>query len=581
MAGKLDSRQKMINMMYLVFIAMLALNIGKEVLKTLGVLNSDLEYSIEQLEANSDEKYSQFKANEDKISYKSASSLVSEMKAEADSYYNFIQQIKDTILYGEEAVIDDNGKRNAYLEEVELDGVIEKRWKYQEMDKSQSLDELFFNKDGLSTKGQEFEAKFISFPRKINEILDLIIFKEEERKMAVTQLDGSKAEDGELINYNFDNIKENLAGRFKYEAKVLKEDGSVQDYLNYNYEGFPIVASLAKLTKIQSDVRFIENKALNDILLAITGGAASFTLFESILVPGESGKAVFYTSDTVDAQLKLGKSDDSFEFDKVELFINESPLNDNEFSIEKGAIVLKKRLGSAGTYSLTGTLTQIDPVTQEAKTVNVDQKIVIATEPNSATVSADNMKVFYRGLRNPVSISIAGVNANTIVPSATNGKFTKSGGAWTAQPTSTTAKEMVVSVSGILNGSRRSFRGGTFRIENAPDGLGSVMVNNRFYGTGENISKQNIRYGAVTGKKPENFNYDYEIIVTSFDVKIGNSTNVSVNGNSIDNNANASQGIANASSGTVVIISKIKASTKDGNLVTPGSKVAPFFLTIK
>jgi hypothetical protein len=37
MAGKLDSRQKMINMMYLVFIAMLALNIGKEVLATLGI----------------------------------------------------------------------------------------------------------------------------------------------------------------------------------------------------------------------------------------------------------------------------------------------------------------------------------------------------------------------------------------------------------------------------------------------------------------------------------------------------------------------------------------------------------------
>ena len=45
MAGKLDSRQKMINMMYLVFIAMLALNIGKEVLATLGVLNDDLESS--------------------------------------------------------------------------------------------------------------------------------------------------------------------------------------------------------------------------------------------------------------------------------------------------------------------------------------------------------------------------------------------------------------------------------------------------------------------------------------------------------------------------------------------------------
>ena len=48
MAGKLDSRQKMINMMYLVFIAMLALNISKEVLATIGVINEDLETSIKQ-----------------------------------------------------------------------------------------------------------------------------------------------------------------------------------------------------------------------------------------------------------------------------------------------------------------------------------------------------------------------------------------------------------------------------------------------------------------------------------------------------------------------------------------------------
>ena len=49
MAGKVDTRQKMINMMYLVFIAMLALNISKEVLATIGVINEDLETSIKQL----------------------------------------------------------------------------------------------------------------------------------------------------------------------------------------------------------------------------------------------------------------------------------------------------------------------------------------------------------------------------------------------------------------------------------------------------------------------------------------------------------------------------------------------------
>ena len=53
MAGKSNTRQKMINMMYLVFIAMLALNIGKEVLATIGVINEDLTNSINQFKDNS------------------------------------------------------------------------------------------------------------------------------------------------------------------------------------------------------------------------------------------------------------------------------------------------------------------------------------------------------------------------------------------------------------------------------------------------------------------------------------------------------------------------------------------------
>ena len=58
MAGeKTNTRQKMINMMYLVFIAMLALNIDKEVLATIGVINEDLETSIEQLSDDNVIKY--------------------------------------------------------------------------------------------------------------------------------------------------------------------------------------------------------------------------------------------------------------------------------------------------------------------------------------------------------------------------------------------------------------------------------------------------------------------------------------------------------------------------------------------
>jgi len=41
--GKLSPRQKMINLMYLVFIAMLALNMSKEVLRAFGLMNEKFE----------------------------------------------------------------------------------------------------------------------------------------------------------------------------------------------------------------------------------------------------------------------------------------------------------------------------------------------------------------------------------------------------------------------------------------------------------------------------------------------------------------------------------------------------------
>ena len=58
MAGeKTNTRQKMINMMYLVFIAMLALNISKEVLGTLGILSEDMEKSTAELKFSIDSAY--------------------------------------------------------------------------------------------------------------------------------------------------------------------------------------------------------------------------------------------------------------------------------------------------------------------------------------------------------------------------------------------------------------------------------------------------------------------------------------------------------------------------------------------
>jgi hypothetical protein len=44
--GKLSPRQKMINLMYLVFIAMLAMNVSKEVITGFGLMNEKFEQQM-------------------------------------------------------------------------------------------------------------------------------------------------------------------------------------------------------------------------------------------------------------------------------------------------------------------------------------------------------------------------------------------------------------------------------------------------------------------------------------------------------------------------------------------------------
>ena len=591
MAGKLDSRQKMINMMYLVFIAMLALNIGKEVLATLGVLNNDLESSMQELEEDSRARYELIEASSKDPNFVLVAPQVLEIKKEADKFYDFIQKIKDTLVYEEGALLDKNNKENKYLDEVivKADGdepeKTEMKMKYQNMDNSLALDKLFFDKDLLMPKGQAFVDRYKAFPISINNVLTNIELKETEFKVAKTALDGSKGKNDRIIPYDFSSPMQNLNSRFAYSEKIVNSEGTRQDFLKYNFYGFPVVASLAKLTKIQADIRYIENKVLTEVLTAILGGG-SITSFQALLV---TKKPVFYTNETVDAAVVMGKKDKSFKPNAIDLFISRegseqktSLIEGTDYKFFEGEVVLSRKFSSAGTYDLSGSLTKNNPLTQEPESIPVNQKIVIINEPNSAVVSADNMKVFYRGLRNPTSISIPGVASNTISPSSSGGKFVKVKGGWGAVPSSDPKiTSMKVNVVGKLNGVNKSFNGGVFRIKEPPPGEGSVKVNDSYTRNTEEITSKYLINGILTGEKPSDFDYDFQIIVTSFDIKVGQAPVVSVKGNTPRVNSQATANIKSRSSGTIIRFSNVKAQAKDGDFVNPNYIVEDFIVVLK
>jgi gliding motility-associated protein GldM len=558
-AEKVNTRQKMINMMYLVFIAMLALNISKEVLGTLGILSEDMEKSTAELKSSIDDLYTTIDLNSNQDYYKIPSDELPKLRDLTDNYWSYIQILKDSLI---------SLDKNNYLTNVSVKNEDGEKTEvtmvdYQIMDKSVDLDELFFKGDGNSEKGAEFVTYFSSFKTNVIAVLDSIISRDERTIKS---------------NYSFASAISNLESRFNYSDDVLNADGNYQPWLEYNYQGFPLIASLSKFTKIQSDIRAVEYEILNSLTSKTKDRKLSLDNTDTLL---ETTQSAYYTNSTVDAAVVVGRTDSSFKPDIVDLKIDGIDLKESEFSIVNGKIVLDKRFSTPGIKNITGFL--IFKADGEIDSLGVDQKFYVINKPNDAIVSPLNMQVFYIGLRNEIKVAFPGIaDLSSIRVNGKNGSVLKNGSRYFAAPNAGVSS-MDVIVSGRANNETLTSVL-NFRVEDAPPGRGSIFervggkdIN---YINSSKISKDALLYGTVRGEKPPGFLYDYDINVETFQITVGNLPTRTVQGNKIQNSNEAMRDIRGANRGSSVTLTVLKATKIDGDLKSP-TNVEPFVLTIE
>ena len=567
MAGaKQDTRQKMINMMYLVFIAMLALNISKEVLATLGVINDDISAATQDLVMDSNEKYDLFSNNSNNEYYKVAAQNTPQIKSLADAYYNYIDKLKNRLINTGE-----NGYRIS--REDRATGVIDSIVDYQVMDKSQYLDEIFFNGDKYSKAGQDFVDQFSSFPSKIQQELDAFLAADAEKDPPTED-----APEGEYADFDFSFLND-LFMRFTYSEMVLNREGKQQPFLDYHYKGFPLIASLSKLTKIQSDIRFVENKILENMLSTINAHEGGLNKYQTLL---ETSKSSYYTSELVDASIVMGKKDSNFKPNRVELSINDRPMRQGrDFEIAAGGVQLKKRFSVPGSYKLTGKL--FFERNNKEQSVDVAQVISVVNKPNDAVISADQMKVVYRGLPNDLSISISNIPNNKLSVRATNGKVRRNGLKFEAIPDGDKVGEsMRIFVSGEINGSTINAPGQDFRIKPLPPALGSIDLGERLgkFNSGE-IIREYVPAGTIAAKFPDDFDYNLNVNVKRFNIKVGSRAAIPINSNRIKDSRVIRSYLENASRGDIIFVYNIEAQVKTETQIIDDIKVTDFALTIK
>ena len=92
-AGKQSPRQKMINLMYLIFIAMLAMNMSKEVLQAFGLMDNKLVAANDAATSRNKRSYEDLalKAVEQSEKYSDEAAKADKIQNLCDDYFAYIE----------------------------------------------------------------------------------------------------------------------------------------------------------------------------------------------------------------------------------------------------------------------------------------------------------------------------------------------------------------------------------------------------------------------------------------------------------------------------------------------------------
>lgn len=511
--GKLSARQKMINLMYLVFIAMMAMNMSKEVLSAFGLMEAKFA-SANVVTTDMNEKLLanlEAKAEEKPADFATAANKAKEISNASDEFYKYIETLKVQLLKkGEYSIDPKTGKLP-----------------FEEMDKTDILDEMWFTGDRLTKDGEEVMAKINAYKSKVKGII------------------------GNDVKYT--KAIENFENRFS-TAQEPNKDGKKIDWLDYHFKGFPAIASYTKLTALQNDVKVTEANMFNVFLGNTLDEAVSLKNYTAIVI---ADKSAFFAGEKFQGKVVLGK------------YANVIPsglsVGGQSVDLEKaidstGAARLDFSVGSVGEHEIDGTFTFLE----DGKPLDIPIKgnYVVVPKPNSATISADKMNVVYRGVSNPMTISFAGVPDNKV---AANGAGLSKGsgmGKYNMVPTS--GREVAINVTATLGDGSKVSDKAIFRIKDIPKPSGQMAGQSDV-----KLPRNNVEIGRVDAVL-EDFDFDLPLTVTGFKIKVEGQPSVTCSGNRLNGAAKAA--LRSAKRGSQVQIFDIK-SRSSGPVIKPATPI--------
>jgi gliding motility-associated protein GldM len=373
-----EPRQLMINLMYLVLTALLALNVSAEIFNAFKLVDKGLMKSNAVLDAANNPIPAQVaklaKKKPELQTYADRTNPVREISKEFTEY---IESIKDHL-------IDWSGNKNGERDDGDykvIKGVKKLKGK---KNKDVTTKYLVFGKKNknIDPEGPKIKQKII-----------------ETRDKFLTYIDDADKQ----------AFMKNIA--LEIDDESWKKSRDKKSWTDYNFRQMPVGALIPVFTKFQNDAKATEAAILNYLLSKVGGEDLVLDKFQVVSSPK---KTYVIKGEKFETSVFLSASASESTNTGVSIKVNGASL-----PVKDGVATFTQTASQTGVKKYTASITVTNPVTNEVNTYDGDFEYEVGLR--SCNVSADKMNVFYIGVQNPVSVSAAGVPTHTLKVSGVGG----------------------------------------------------------------------------------------------------------------------------------------------------------------
>jgi len=369
MAIPKEPRQLMINIMYLVLTALLALNVSAEIFNAFKMVNHGLEESNSSLDkSNADLPQLIKDGSKKKKEYEKWGELASQPAQIADEFSEYIENIVNDL-------IDKTGDNNGSVGDG--DYVIKGNKKKLKGVKNKDVTTRMLVNEGL---GGEIREKILETREKFLALID-----EEDKAGIINKL-----------TLDIDNESWQAAKKTSWEEFTFKQ--------------MPLGATQPIFTKFINDAKSSENAVLNYMLEKV--GTDKTVVLDKFTVSSAPKKSYVIKGEPFETDVFMSASASAESNTDISISVNGKGLTVDKDGVAKYRAVP----ATVGIKKYTAVVNMKNPVTDEIQTFKKEFEYEVGER--SCNVSAEKMNVFYIGVDNPVAVSAAGVPSAQLKVSA-------------------------------------------------------------------------------------------------------------------------------------------------------------------